>query len=88
MSSTKDIYVVVRTYEAHLGANDNGKYGMSKRAKNPFSMGHDPEMDISPVLSPDTALYFLSIIGILRRIVELGRINTITKLSLLSFHLT
>ena len=43
-------------------------------------------MDTSPECDPNTALYYLTIIGILRWIIELGRIDTITELSLLSSH--
>ena len=49
-------------------------------------MGYDPELDTSPELDPDAASYYLTIIGILRWMVELGRIDIITKVSLLSSH--
>ena len=49
-------------------------------------MGYDPELYTSPELDPDTASYYLTIIGILRWMVELGRIDRITKVSLLSSH--
>ena len=41
-------------------------------------------MDASPELDPDAVSYYLTIIGILRWMVELGRIDIITKVSLLS----
>ena len=47
-------------------------------------MGYDPELDTSPELDPNTASYYLTIIGILRWMVELGRIDIITEVSLLS----
>ncbi len=43
-------------------------------------------IDISRELDPDLALYFLSLIAIMRWMVELGRIDKATKVSLLSSH--
>ena len=60
---------------------------MSKRPKNPFAMGYGSNMDASPELSPDAASYFQSINGFSRWMVELGRIDIITKLSFSSSHL-
>ena len=45
---------------------------MPKKAENSFKMGYDPELDISPKLDPDAASYYLTIIGILRWMIELG----------------
>ena len=51
-------------------------------------MGYDPEMDVSQEVRPNTVRYIQSIMDIPRWMVELGRINTIIWLSLLSSHLT
>ena len=59
---------------------------MPKKAENPFKMGYDPELNTSPDLDPDTVSYFLTLIGILRWMIKLGRINIITEISLLSSH--
>ena len=59
---------------------------MPKKAENPFKMGYDPEFDTSPEIDPDTESYYLTIIGILRWMIKWGRIDVITKASLLSFH--
>ena len=48
---------------------------MHKKAENPFKMGHDQELDTSPELDPDAVSHYLTIIGILRWMVELGRID-------------
>ena len=57
---------------------------MPMKAENPFKMGYDPELDTSPELDPDAASYYLTIISILGWMIELGRIDIITKVSLLS----
>ena len=49
-------------------------------------MDYDPELDTSPELDTDAASYYLSFIGILRWMIELGRIDIITKVLLLSSH--
>ena len=51
---------------------------MPKKAENPFKMGYDPELDTSPELDPNAGLYYITIIDILRWMIELGRINIIT----------
>jgi hypothetical protein len=50
-------------------------------------MSYEPELDESTRLDPDAASYFQSIIGVLRWMVELGRIDIATEVSLLSSHL-
>ena len=42
------------------------------RAKAPWPSNYMPETDITPMLSPESATYYQSLIGILRWIVELG----------------
>lgn len=44
-------------------------------------------MDVSPELDPEMANYFQSQIGVLRWAVELGRVDIITEVSMLSAHL-
>ena len=57
---------------------------MPKRAENPFKIGYDPELDTSPELDPDAGSDYLTIISILRWMIELGRIDIKTEVLLLS----
>ena len=66
MRTAKFVHEAVRNCQVHLLSNYGGKYKMPKRAKNPFKMDYDPELDTSPSLDPDSASYYLTIIGILR----------------------
>ena len=68
-------------------ANYSGKFRLPKKVDNCFKIGYDPELGISPDLEPNATSYFQPIIGILRWMIKLERINIITKLSLLSTHL-
>ena len=43
-----------------------------------------PEVDVSPILPPSEAAYYQSVIGILRWIVELNRINIVVEVSLMA----
>jgi hypothetical protein len=58
-----------------------------KKASGPFSGGYKPELDESPELDPTRANFYQSQIGILRWCVELGRIDIITEVSMLSAYL-
>ena len=80
-----NIYVQEAHYTVHLAANIVGKYKISKKAENLFKMGYDPGLDTSPEIDPDAASYYLMIISILRRIIELGRISIITEVLLFLF---
>ena len=60
---------------------------MPKKAESPFTMGYDLELDTSPELDPDAVSYYLTIIGFLRWMIKIGRIDIITKVSLLSSHI-
>ena len=55
-----------------------------RKAPAPFETNYRPEIDISAESSPDEANYFQSLIGILRWIVELGRIDIAVEVSMLS----
>ena len=57
---------------------------LTKSASTPFSNNYRPEIDISNPLSSLNAAYFQSLIGILRWIVELGRIDITVEVSMLA----
>ena len=57
------------------------------RAPTPLSREYRPELDTSEELPPDEAAYYQSLIGILRWIVELGRVDLCTEVSMMSSHL-
>ena len=57
------------------------------RVKTPLSNGYRPEIDVSDELGPDEASYYQSLIGILRWIVELGRVDICCEVSMMSSHL-
>ena len=57
------------------------------RAKTPLSSGYRPEIDVTDELGPEEASYYQSLIGILRWMVELGRVDICCEVSMMSSHL-
>ena len=62
-------------------------YKLNKKATVPFPRDYHPECDISRELSPELGSFYSSQIGILKWMVELGRINIQTEVSVLLSHL-
>ena len=56
-------------------------------APNPFVGGYRPETDTTDPLDPDRASYYQNMIGVMRWMVQIGRIDIATECSLLSSHL-
>ena len=78
----------VRNCAVHLEANYVGRVRLHQKAENPFKKGCDPELDTSPKLDSNASSFYLTYFGIPRWMIELGRIDIITKMSLLSTHVT
>ena len=57
------------------------------RVQTPLSCKYRPEIDITPELQGDDAAYYHSLIGVLRWIVELGRVDIDVEVSMMSSHL-
>jgi hypothetical protein len=82
MISSKYVRAAVQNVKEYL--KDNGDRKLKKKASTLFEATYRAEIDESPVLGPEMANYFQSQIGILRWCVELGRIDIITEVSMLS----
>jgi hypothetical protein len=57
------------------------------KAPTPLSSGYRPEIDVSPELGDTDSLYVHSLVGVLRWIVELGRVDIDVEVSMMSSHL-
>jgi hypothetical protein len=86
MSSSKYVQSAVQNVKEYLAALP-GDQMLVKKASGPFAGGYKPELDESPELDPTRANFYQSQIGILRWCVELGRIDIITEISMLSTYL-
>ena len=58
--------------------------GLAAKAVTPMTSWYRPEMDVTPELGSEDAAYYHSLIGVLRWIVELGRIDINVEASILS----
>ena len=63
-----------------------GTYKLPKHAPNPFHMGYKPELDVSTPLEPELASYYQSVIGVMRWMCEIGRIDLALEVSMMSSH--
>eukprot|EP00804_Cyclotella_cryptica_P020326 CCRYP_014066-RA/>CCRYP_014066-RA protein AED:0.16 eAED:0.16 QI:0/0/0/1/1/1/3/0/747 len=57
---------------------------LAGRGDNPFPCDYAPEEDVTPLLEPGVATYYMQLIGVLRWMCELGRIDICTEVSMLS----
>ena len=69
--------------ETYLHENFEGRK-FAKKVNNPFESEYDPLMDSSAELGPIFLNYYQTQIGVLRWMVELGRIDIITEVSMLA----
>ena len=60
---------------------------MPRKADTPMRTSYRPELDVTPELIPFLAAFYMSLIGILRWMVEIGRIDICLEVSMLSSHM-
>jgi hypothetical protein len=83
MSGRDYVRNAIKTLQATLE-----KEGMKLRSKadRPMPQGYRPEVDISDELPPDLVTRYQNLIGILRWACELGRVDILVEVSMLSSH--
>ncbi len=86
-SSSQYVQAAVKNVEEYLSKRDDVNWNLPKKAETPMQTSYRPELDISPELQPADAAYYMSLIGMLRWIVELGRVDICLECSMLSSHL-
>jgi hypothetical protein len=59
---------------------------LPKRADNPFPCDYAPKEDVSSLLEPYVAKFYMQLIGILRWMSELGWSHIFTEVSMLSLY--
>jgi len=79
------IKTAVRNLEEVL-SRDNVPSKLRNKVDRPLPITYRPEIDVSPVLEPSLTTRFQTCLGVLRWIVELGRIDIMTEVSMLSAH--
>jgi hypothetical protein len=82
MSATSYIKSAVANIESELA---HGPHTILRsKAYRPMKSGYRPEVDVTPLLSEELAAYYQGLIGVLRWICEIGRIDILTEVSMLS----
>jgi hypothetical protein len=77
-SSSQYVQAAVANLEQYLKERNRS---LPKRATSPFQGEYRPEVDVSPELNTVDAAYYQSLIGVLRWIVELGRVDITCEVS-------
>ena len=86
MSSSKYIQAAVKIVKDHHAKMFPGR-GWIRRAKAPLPSGYNPDLDVTKELEPEHASFYQSQIGVLRWMVEIGRVDILTDVSVLSSQL-
>ena len=84
MSSEKYVKQAVREVETELAKIHQI---LPTKAVTPLTSGYRPEMDVTPELDPSRMRYFQELIGVLRWICELGRVDILCPVAMLSHQL-
>ncbi|KAL7478074.1 hypothetical protein ACHAWX_000108, partial [Stephanocyclus meneghinianus] len=79
-----DQHIAVRNVEEYLQKKGEK---LVVKAPTPLSNGYRPEIDLSPELEELDTAYYHSLIGVLRWIVEIGRVDISIEVSMMSSHL-
>ena len=85
--SSQYVQTAVKNVEAYLMSEDCKHWKMPNKADTPSITTYRHELDISRELNVADAVYYQSLIGILRWIVELGQVHVCLEVSMMSSHL-
>jgi hypothetical protein len=83
MSPSKYVGRAVKNCQTHLSVKLNGKYKIPTRADNPFPTNYCPDTDVTEPLDPECSSFYQHLIGVMSRMVELGRVDIAVKVSML-----
>ena len=88
-SPARYVKEAVKNVEKYLEDLNDARWKLPTRKEiaNPFPMDYAPEMDVTPVLEPDLASWYQSLLGMLRWMVELGRVDIMTEASMMASHM-
>ena len=73
----------VEKYAKDLGDN---RWKLPSKCRDPFELDYEPELDGTPELNAELSAWYMTLIGMLQWMVEIGRVDIITEVSLMSSH--
>ena len=82
---SQDTYVRRAVVEVERYLGERGRQLKKTGVVSPLSSGYRPELDASPELDDEQASYYSSLMGVLRWILELGRIDIMVETGLLAW---
>jgi hypothetical protein len=85
--SSQYVQSAVKNVKSYLEKQTTAKWKLPNKAETPMQTSYRPELDVSRELEPNDAAYYQSLIGILRWMVELGRVDICLECSMMSSHL-
>ena len=80
-SPSKYVRALVDAVTKYLTNLGDRRWSMPKKAANPFPGDYELELDTTPTLNAELASWYASLIGMLRWMVEIGRVDIITEVS-------
>ena len=80
-SFMKYVHEAVRNCKTNLVANVSSRQRLPKRADDPFKLGYDSELDISPELETGAAPSLQTITSVLRLTIKFRRIDIMMEVS-------
>ena len=83
-SSSHYIQIAVGNLESWM---KDKQYKLPRKAPTPMVASYRPEIDVSPELDAGLANYYQSLIGVLRWVIEIGRLDIETEVSMLAAHM-
>jgi hypothetical protein len=84
MSPSKYVNHAVKNCVSRLQEKFAGKYRIPARADNPFPTDYCANTDTTELLTPEYTSFYMHLIGVLRWMVELGQVDIVTEVSMLS----
>lgn len=81
-SSSQYVQAAVNNVEKYLETHQRWK--LPPKAETPLRTSYRPELDVTAELQSGDASYYMSLIGVLRWIVELGRVDICLEVSVMS----
>jgi hypothetical protein len=86
-SSSQYVRAAVKNVEEYLSTRNDERWRLPAKAETPLQTSYRPELDVTPELGPIDAAYYQSLVGVLRWMVELGRVDICLECSMMSSHL-
>ena len=85
-SQSSSLYIKEAIRNVEEWCRDSG-FKLPNLAKIPMSASYQPELDVTEILSSETANWYQSAIGMLRWICELGHVHITTETSMLASYM-